>query len=311
MTSFSARQIGLAFCLLPFAAVGRAEDPERVTTCQLAKEPAVYNHKLIEVTGLVSHGFEDFTLFDPECSSPLHVWLEYGGRVRSGTVYCCPENSGKRSRRKPLVVEGIPAPLVRDEPLREFDRLIGLGPDRLVRATIIGRFFAGEQGRLPNGGLLPGYGHLGCCSLLAIQQVLSVDPQNRTDLDYRASLDQPDPERIKVGCGYRDLAPRESAAGLIAAQQQAESGASEWMFNDPLRVATTALAKLLNVEPATVAGLRQTRVSQGRILYEWEPRTKGKWYMVVVSRPYWLFFCARDPQRVAWEAIAVYDISCE
>src|ERR1700741_1648508 len=61
----------------------------KVSYCELKKNPGAYNHKLIEVTGFISHGFEDFTMFDPACSSYAEVWLEYGGMAKSGTMYCC------------------------------------------------------------------------------------------------------------------------------------------------------------------------------------------------------------------------------
>jgi hypothetical protein len=32
--------------------------------------------------------------------------------------------------------------------------------------------------------------------------------------------------------------------------------------------------------------------------------------MVVVSRPYWLSFHAKDPKRVAWIVAAAYESSC-
>jgi hypothetical protein len=46
---------------------------------------------------------------------------------------------------------------------------------------------------------------MGCCSLLAIQEIKSVSSQDRDDLDYGAFADQPDID--KTGCGYRDLTP--------------------------------------------------------------------------------------------------------
>jgi len=102
-------------------------------------------------------------------------------------MYCCGVTNA-RSRPKQLVVENIALTLVSDERFQEFDHLIQREPDSVVHATIVGRFFAGHQERDVWG---RGYGHMGCCSLLAIQQVLSVDPQSREDLDYRASADQP------------------------------------------------------------------------------------------------------------------------
>lgn len=33
-------------------------------------------------------------------------------------------------------------------------------------------------------------------------------------------------------------------------------------------------------------------------------------YMVVVSRPYWLSYYAKDRKRVAWVVLAAYESSC-
>jgi hypothetical protein len=99
-------QISIAFCLCLVAATAKAEQPIRVSSCQIKKDPAAYNHKLLEVTAFVSHGFEDFTLFDPDCPSWPQVWLEYGGTVSSGTIYWG-GGTAKRSRSKPLRVENI------------------------------------------------------------------------------------------------------------------------------------------------------------------------------------------------------------
>jgi len=80
----------LASAQTPVPGVAAVEEqPATVTICQLKSAPAAYNHKLVEVTGFVSHAFEDFTVFDPTCPSWPGVWLEYGGKAKSGTMYCC------------------------------------------------------------------------------------------------------------------------------------------------------------------------------------------------------------------------------
>lgn len=55
-----------------------------------------------------------------------------------------------------------------------FDARIRGGADVTFPATIVGRFFAGIRQPAATG-VFWGYGHLGCCSLLVIQQVVSVD----------------------------------------------------------------------------------------------------------------------------------------
>src|SRR5262249_5575432 len=186
---------GLALSISCFVIDGLCQEPIKVEVCQLKDDPAAYNHKLVQVTGFISHGFEDFTLFDPTCPPWPGIWLEYGGTAASGTMYCCGVTVA-RNRPKQLVVENIPISLVDDKRFREFDKLIQRRPDSVVHATLVGRFFSGERTHDPVTVSLGGYGHMGCCSLLAIQQVISVDHQDRDDLDYGAFPDQPDITKV-------------------------------------------------------------------------------------------------------------------
>lgn len=253
---------------IPMAQQRPATERVKVSYCELKKNPAAYNHKLIEVTGFVSKGFEDFTLFEPACSSYPEVWLEYGGTAKSGTMYCCGETPA-RHRPKPLVVEDIPIELVVDKRFKQFDKLVQREPDSVVRATLVGRYFAGQQGEHKGHTWRGGYGHMGCCTLLAIEQVLSVEPQDSPDLDYGASAQQPNIN--KVGCGYSDLTDITPHEASLKSQAQADRGEHDWMFTDPKRVAVEGLAGLINVAPSSIQ-LRQTGKWQGRFVYEWRPR---------------------------------------
>ena len=292
----------------PPAAVQSNEDgPLKISVCKLKSDPKTYNHKLIEVTGFISHGFEDFTLFDPACESSPDVWLEYGGTAKSGTMYCCGVTA-ERSRPEPLVVEDIRVDLVDDARFKQFDKLLGTGPDSVVHATIVGRYFSGELVTTELRSFWGGYGHLGCCTLLAIQQVVSVDPRESKDFDYLARADQPDLE--KGGCGYKILNELDRYSGLIKAQERADLGQEDWAFTDPQRVATEGLAQLLNLrDPATIK-LKQTSQSQGRFIYWSQRGRRSARYMVVVSRPYLLSFYATDPKRVAWVLIGAFETFC-
>ena len=51
--------IAIGGLLILFSAALRCEEPAQVMV-RLKVNPADYNHKLIEVIGFVSHGFEDF-----------------------------------------------------------------------------------------------------------------------------------------------------------------------------------------------------------------------------------------------------------
>jgi hypothetical protein len=301
--------------LFGFSTLACCEEPQKVTVCQLQKDPPAYNHKLIEVEAFVSHDFEDFTLFDPACRrSILEVWLEYGGKAKSDTVYCCGPTAGK-DRPQELTVENIPIPLVENDLFKQFDKEVQ-PPFRsekfgsIVHATLIGRFFAGRKEQFGKGEpFWGGYGHMGCCSLLAIQEIKSVSPQDRDDLDYGASYDQL--EIDKVGCGPQDLVPLEPADRLFQEQELADLGTRPWAFDDPRRVASNALIELAKLKVSDPLSLKETRRAPGRIVYEWRQTAKSVPMMVIVSRPYLLSFFAKDPKRVAWVVVAAYKLSCD
>lgn len=147
--------------------------PQAVTLCQVLGDPATFNHKLIRIDGVVSRGFEEFTLRDPACRNANTMWLELGGTRGSQVIYCCGDNNVDRQRRAPLVVEGIETSLVEDDVFKRFERLTyhrsGYGKARVV---LIGRYFSGEQQTYPGGTFWVGYGHMSMASLLVIQQVL-------------------------------------------------------------------------------------------------------------------------------------------
>ncbi len=168
---------------------GRAQTPEKpvaVSLCEVKAHPENFLHKLIEVTATASHGFEDSMVEDPRCQWPNGgpgVWMEYGGTRSTNTMYCC-GFSPKPDRAKTLVVDGISLDLADDETFREFDKRLHpthSEPQRgsdTVRATMRGRIFAryeGIGGTQQNPGWR-GYGHMGCCMLFVVTQVVSLDP---------------------------------------------------------------------------------------------------------------------------------------
>lgn len=286
----------LAFC----------EEPEKVSVCQLKTDPAGFNHKLIQVTAFVSHGFEDFTLQDPSCGSWPDIWLEYGGEAASGTMYCCGVTNA-RSRPKQLEIENVSVPLLEDENFRKLDSLLQV-PHAYATAhgTVVGRFFSGREISYPNGKRWGGYGHMGCCGLFVIQQVLAVDPHDRNDLDYESYADQPDLDKLKCG-SYQDLTELLPYREMLASQKSAESGDGAWAFDDPRRVAVDGLAGLLKVDKKSITSMREIRKSQGKVIYEWHPPGETR-YMLVVTRPYWLSFYSNSQGRVAWVLAAAYRV---
>jgi hypothetical protein len=291
--------------ILAAGEAAHAQAPQQTSVCQIKGNPAAFDHKLVQLTAFASHGYQNFTLVDPECQAYPEIWLEYGGMASSGTVYCC-DAPANRKRPKLFELAGIAVPLVDDKPFRDFDRLIQRPPESTAHATLVGRFFAAGHNTTPTGAT--GYGQMGCCSLLMIQQVLALDPQTSNDVDYRLAPDQPTASR--TGCGVQ-IVQEQASGSKIAAQRQAEAGPRAWSFEDSARVASDALVGLLKLDPAAVTAMSQGRKSQGRISYEWKLGGKRQSYTVVVNRPYWLSFYAKDPQKLAWVVMAIYESSCE
>jgi hypothetical protein len=307
MELIRARQFCLPLLIFSISSSGKCEDPAKVTACQLKADPPAYSHKLVEVTGFFTHGFEDSTFFDPTCASWPEIWLEYGGNASTGTVYCCgPTN--ERTRPEPITVDNVQIPLISDEHFQKFDALLHRPRDAVVHAIVVGRFFAGRMEKTQKGTFWGGYGHFGCCSLLVIQQVLSVDPQDRKDLDYGSSSDQPDLNR--PGCGYENLTPLPAFDDLMKAQRKAELGDHSWAFDDPQRVAIDSLSRFEGLEENAIKSVKTTLKRQGRIVYEWYPPGKKVNYIVVVGRPYWLSFYSKDAHQVAWVVEAAYKSTC-
>ncbi len=167
---------------------GQAQAPEvplRVSLCEVKLHPEKYLRAFVELTAVASHGFEDSMVEDAHCPWPKSgpgVWMEYGGNRSTDTMYCC-GFSPKPTRDKPLVVDSIPLSLIEDENFRLFDARLHpkhTKPQRgsdTVQAILRGRIFAKYEG-IAGTQLNPawrGYGHMRCCMLFVVTQVISVD----------------------------------------------------------------------------------------------------------------------------------------
>jgi hypothetical protein len=99
------------------------------------------------------------------------VWLTYGGRLPSGTIYCCPGEGETTERPTPLTIDGIVLlPLVRDETSERFRKALTRTEPVHASAVLVGTFFAVENDSFPEAGW-GGFGHVGCCPLLVIERV--------------------------------------------------------------------------------------------------------------------------------------------
>jgi len=224
-------------------ACAQQDRPASVSLCELEANPSAFNQKLIELHGWISMEFEDFTLHDPNCDDFKNsVWLTFGGDVSDPIIYCCGNHD--RPDKYRLRIEGFDIPLEKDEtffrllPLIKAYRrpAISTKDDEdyprnyyKVTTTLVGRFFSGEKWVRKDGvEFYRGYGHLGCCTLFAIEKVVSIDrvTSNAKPEDLKCSADF-----------WRGTEDKESLRG----SQKAASRAELWRMRQPLRVAREAL----------------------------------------------------------------------
>ena len=161
------------------SAYAQSDQPIKTSLCEIRMHPTDFNHKLVEIYAIASHGFEDSSLVDPSCSNAPYFWFEYGGKIVTGTMYCCGLTNA-RERSENLKVDGIAIPLVDDALFKSFDqRLHPKRPKKnksdTVGATLQGILFLAPQ-KLGPDYTQYGYGHMGCCILFALTRVVTVDP---------------------------------------------------------------------------------------------------------------------------------------
>src|SRR6185437_1035218 len=179
------------FILLLLSAVSRAQTAQKVSLCDLVKDPQRYSGQWVEVHGTIEQGFENFGLATQGCGEhPRGIWLRYGGDQNTPVVSTVNDHD-----RKPGSVQkiaGSPVTLVRDanlellqgrlnavrETMPDGTRCYFECPLYRVAASITGLFMAAPEFKKQG---VSGYGHMGCCHLLVIHQVADVEA-TRTEI---------------------------------------------------------------------------------------------------------------------------------
>jgi hypothetical protein len=100
-----------------------------VTSCDLLRDAASLDRKVIRIRGRAQLAFEDFSQHLESCQNaglekPIRIpsiWLTYGGKGGTPTVYCCGPVAGRRADT--LTLEGKPIPLLEEETYQKFDQM--------------------------------------------------------------------------------------------------------------------------------------------------------------------------------------------
>lgn len=250
-----------------------------VGVCSLQEKPWQFHTKQLVVEGFVFSGFESFTIQDPACRAELGIWLEY---AKSG--------------------------LISNEAWRRLQQVIQRHGSVMVKARMRGRFLAGANGQLK------GYGHLGCCSLFAVEEVLAVDDEQSEEWDYAAGPRGATRMPQKSGCRFQEsLKVWNWGAKMLEEQRAVEQAGASWVYTDPQRVAQRALEQF--VPGNRGGGLALDYSGPGRREFSWRGPREGsarniRTIRLILSKPRWLSYFAQDARRAPWMLVNAWAEDC-
>ena len=169
------------------------------TVCEILKNPASFNGKMVRVKGTVAAGFDQFVVKGEGCGQHVNgIWLSYpeGTKAKSGPAAILQLQPAKNFAGTAAAVERTPVQLDKNKDFKQFDSLLStpykggamcLGCVRYeVSATLVGRLDGTEPGlRRDSSGKIvgiSGFGNLNSYrARLVLQSVSDVAPQ---EIDY-------------------------------------------------------------------------------------------------------------------------------
>jgi hypothetical protein len=194
-------QMKRLFTLLCLCAVSCCLNAQVVdtTVCEILKNPASFNGKMVRVKGAIAAGFDEFAVKGEGCGQTVNaIWLSYpeGSGAKSGPAATLQLQPAKNFAGTVAAVERTPVQLDKNKDFKQFDSLLAtpakggvmcLGCGRYaVSATLVGRLDGVVPGLKRDGGGkilgISGFGNLnGYSARLVLQSVTDVTSQ---EIDY-------------------------------------------------------------------------------------------------------------------------------
>jgi hypothetical protein len=265
------------------------ERPWSVSPCELLKKPGMYGDTMVSVPGLVLYGPDQFTTHGFDCADDRGaLQLEFGGN---------PTNPKDQFRLPEARLEAGTVPLKKDADYETMQRLMktidASGKVQMLRATLIGRFFAGPAVGAKSGEIT----HPNARLVISEVELVSNKPEDAVDFT-------PTPRTLPSapkGCVITALAvPSRDDADKLQRLSREPSENLEYL-GDAQQVAARAIAVQEKLDPANVAGnLQGTKQAVALREYTFSSPDGMRSYSVTVARPYWLLPSTYSADAVIW-----------
>jgi hypothetical protein len=273
------RMVVLLALAVPLAA---QERPWSVSPCELLKKPGMYGDTMVSVPGFVLYGPEQFTTHGYDCPDDLGALrLEFGGNPTD------PKDQFRLPQSR----------LKKDADYDTMQRLMkqadAAGQTKMIRATLIGRFFAGQAVGTKSGEIRHPDAHLVISEVELVSNKLE-DPVDFTPLPKTAA-------KPAKSCTVTELAvPSRDAEDKLQRLSREPSENLDYL-SDPKQVAARAVAEQENLAPdAVLAQLRPAGDVVAVRSYTWASADGLRTYDVTVDRPYWLLPSTYSADTMIW-----------
>jgi hypothetical protein len=188
------------FACVFFVAAGHSFAQAMPTSiCDILAHPSAYDGKMIQVTGTVVAGLDEFVVKDRSCGQPVDgIWLSYpeGTKAKAGPRATLILQLAANSPAKPAVSIQAPVSLDKNKEFKRFDDALDVQPKTkgqclgcpryAVTATLTGRIDAVDAPALARQGkmfsLLRGFGNMNRYPARLVLQ--SVSNVSETEIDY-------------------------------------------------------------------------------------------------------------------------------
>ena len=281
------------------SSVPAQERPWTVSPCELVKNPGLYLESLVSVPGLVLYGPNQFTSHGYDCADENGALrLVFGGN---------PSDPKDRFRLSQSRLEDSTVPLKRDTDYETMQNLMksadASGQVRMLRATLTGRFFAGQAVGTKSGEIKHPNPRLVISEVELVSNRLE-DPVDFTPISQA-------PAKTAKGCTVTeiDVPSRDDEDKLQRLSREPSENLG--YLNDPKAVGAGAIAEQEKIAPADVESKLTT--GNGAIAlrsFTWASSDGLRSYAVIVNRPYWLLSSTSSGDSVIWVPKHITKTTC-